>query len=173
MAKASLRNTIIGVCLVIATLGAPTGCTTKREGVEQRQQTSGRSESTTPSDSGGGPSAAPEHAVVDTAGSVAELFSRIHEHESHLSQIIAAGRLNELAADASKISELLATASHLAQVPRDQRAEFEGYVAEAKKAADALGQAGKGGNLEESKARNADLQRELGIVERFVARPGA
>jgi len=169
----SSRNSTVWACVLVATLGAPIGCTTKRDGAEQRQQTSGRSESTTPSDAGRGPSAAPEHAVTDTASSVAELFSRIHEHESHLSQIIAAGRLNELEADAAEISELLATAVRLAQVPRDQRTEFDGYVAEAKKAADALGRAGKAGNLEESKALNSDLQKALGIVERFVARPGA
>jgi hypothetical protein len=100
---------------------------------------------------------------------VAEIFSRIHEYESNLSQIIAAGRLNELGEDASRISELLAAAEHRAQVPPDQRGEFEGHVSAAQRAASALGEAGKAGSLDEAKARNADLQRELGMVERLAA----
>jgi hypothetical protein len=148
------------------------GCTTKREGVEQRRQTSGKSPVATPSDGvARGISPAPDRAVVDTVSSVAEIFSRIHEYESILSQIIAAGRLDELGADASRVSELLAMAELRAQVPPDQRGDFEGHVSTAKRAASALGEAGRAGNLEESKARNADLHRELGIVER-LARDG-
>lgn len=171
----SPQNKLVWVCVALAMLGSPIGCSTKREAVEQKQQESDRSPITTPSDSGARVAPeAPEHAVVvDSARSVAELFSQIHEHESHLSQIIAAGRLNELDADASKISALLAESVHLAQVPSDQRDEFERHVSEAKRAATAIGAAGKAGNLEESKARNADLQKELGMVERFVSRSGA
>lgn len=163
----SLRNPMVWACVAFATLGAPLGCTTKREAVEQRQQSSGSSPITPPSDS-----AAPERAVVDTASSVDELFSRIHQHESHLSQIIAAGRLDGLETDAMRISALLATAGDMAQVPPDQRKNFEMRISEARKAAIALVEAGRAGNLEESRVRNADLQKELGIVERLVPRAG-
>lgn len=165
----SLRNTMVWACVAFATLGAPLGCTTKREAVEQRQQSSGSSSITPPSDSALSRSAAPE---VETASSVEELFSRIHQHESHLSQIIAAGHLDGLETDAMRISALLATAGDLAQVPPDQRKNFEMRVSEARKAATALVEAGRAGNLEESRARNADLQKELGIVERLVPRAG-
>lgn len=170
----SPQNKLVWVCVALAMLGTAIGCSTKQETAEQKQQVSGTAPLTTPSDSGARVAPeAPDHAVVDSARSVAELFSQIHEHESHLSQIIAAGRLNELDADASKISALLAESVHLAQVPSDQRGEFERHVSEAKRAATAIGEAGKAGNLEESKARNADLQKELGMVERFVSRSGA
>lgn len=175
----SFRNVSVWACVPLIAIGA-FGCTAKREGVEQRQQTSGKLQIGTPSDSGArgvspasdpgarGVSPAPDRAVVDTVSSVAEVFSRIHQYESSLSQIIAAGRLNELRADASRINELLATASHLAQVPPDQRGDFEGHVSAAERAARALGDAGMAGSLEESKAENAILQRELGIVERLA-----
>jgi hypothetical protein len=149
------------------------GCTTKRERVEQRQESSDKSPVTTPPDGASrGISPTPDRAVMDTVSSVAEIFSRIHEYESILSQIIAAGRLGELGADAARVSEFLAMAELRAQIPPDQRGDFEGHVSAAKRAAGALGEAGKAGNLEDAKARNADLQRELGIVER-LARAGA
>lgn len=166
----SLRSISVWAWVSLVAVGALIGCTTKRESVEQKQQTSGTSQLTTPSDGGTrSTSPAPEHAVGDTVSSVAEIFSRIHEYESNLSQIIAAGRLNELGEDASRISELLAAAEHRAQVPPDQRGEFEGHVSAAQRAASALGEAGKAGSLDEAKARNADLQRELGMVERLAA----
>lgn len=166
------KHFLAWVCVPLVAAGAMTGCTTKRERVEQRQQTSDKSPITTPPDGASrGISPTPDRAVVDTVSSVAEIFSRIHEYESTLSQIIAAGRLDELGADASRISELLRTAGRLVQVSPDQRSNFESHVSAAERAADALGEAGTAGNLEESKARNADLQRELGIVER-LAHPG-
>ena len=168
----SLRNVLVWACVPLVAAGASIGCTTRRESVEQRQQTSGKSPITTPSDGvARGVSPTPDRAVVDTVSSVADIFSRIHEYESTLSQIIAAGRLDELGADASRISGLLAMAELRVQIPPSQRGDFESHVSAAKSAASALGEAGRAGSLEESKARNADLQRELGIVER-LARAG-
>lgn len=166
----SLRTYIlVWVCVSLVAVGSMIGCTAKRERVEQRQQTSGQSQLAPPSDSRSpGATATPDRAVPDTVSSVAEIFSRIHEYESTLSQIIASGRLDELGADASRVSELLAMAELRAQVPPDQRGDFEGHVSAAKRAASALGEAGEAGSLEEAKARNADLQRELGMVERLA-----
>lgn|GEM_PF-7016134 len=165
----SLRGSMAVVFFLLASLGAPIGCTPKREQAEQRQGTSGGSQVPLPSGSGLHSSpAAPSSTVVDTASSLDEIISRIHEHESTLSQIIAAGRLNEMGVEVSRIRELLTKAVTLAQVQPDQRTELEGHVSEAKRVAAALVEAGKAGSLEESKARNADLQRELGLVERMV-----
>lgn len=166
----SLRTVSVSVWVWIPLVAAGPliGCTAKRERVEQRQQTSGQSQLAPPSDSRSrGATSTPDRAVPDTVSSVAEIFSRIHESESNLSQIIAAGRLNELGTEASRIGELLGTLQR-AQVPPDQRGDFEGHVSAAKRAASALGEAGGAGSLEEAKARNADLQRELGMAERLA-----
>jgi hypothetical protein len=164
----NLRTIMALVCVLLAASGL--GCTGKRESVDQRRATSGGSPLPVPPKRGlRGSPATPGNAVVDSASSVAEIFSQVHEHETALSELIAAGRLNELGIEASRIRELLGTVVRLAQVPPDQRADLEGHVAEAKSAAIGLLEAGKAGNLEGSQARNADLQRELGIVERMVA----
>ena len=167
----SLNSRVILVCVLLAALGM-IGCTRKQERTEQSQQ----SQMPAPSDSG--PSASRMEpgagkAVADTADSVAVIFSRIHEHESSLSQIVVAGRWNELATETSKIRELLAAAVKVMRVPPDRQAELESHVSEARRLAKALGEAGKAGDTEGAKSLNVELQKELGDLERMAVRPGA
>lgn len=161
-----LNNRTILTCILVAALGA-TGCTRKQERAAQSQQ---ESPMRTPGDSGAPVSRLePETgAVADTAESVAEIFSRIHEHESSLSQIVVAGRWNELATETSRIRDLLAAAAKVMRVPPDQQAELEGHLSEARRLSRALGDAGKAGDVDGSKSLNADLQKELGSLERMA-----
>jgi hypothetical protein len=156
--------------LILAVLGAFVavyGCTGKREQAEQRTEATPRGESpATPEGTLGGRTAA------DSTSSVIELFSRIHQNESELSQIITAGRLNEVGQKAFLIRDLLATAAGRANVPLDQRAALEQHVSAVSRVAIALGNAGRAGNQDETKAQNSELQRELGIVERMVGQAG-
>lgn len=163
----SPTNRLILVCILTAAVGA-IGCTRKQERVEQSQQ---ESQMPAPTDSGS-QSSRMEMGSADTADSVAEIFSRIHEHESSLSQIVVAGRWNELATETSRIRDLLATAVKVMRVPPEQQAEFEGHVSEARRLSRALAEAGKAGDVEGSKSLNADLQKELGLLERMAVRPG-
>ena len=156
--------------LVLAVLGtfvAASGCSGKREHAEERRQMQTgvvqRSEPSAPSEPTRGSVAA-----VDSAGSVDELFSRIHDHESKLSQTIAANRLDEVGREAFLIRDLTLTAAGLANVPADQKAAFEQHVSTVGRVAADLSAAGKAGDLNEVKARNAELQKELGIIERMI-----
>lgn len=156
--------------LILAALGAfvaASGCTGKRQHAEQRTEAGPRSESpATPEGTRGGRTAA------DSTSSVIELFSRIHENESELSQIISAGRLNEVGQKAFLIRDLLAAAAGRANVPLDQRAALEQHVSAVRRVAIALDKAGRAGDLDETKAQNSELQRELGIIERMVGQAG-
>lgn len=162
------KQTIARRSLVLAALVAfafASGCSGKREHAEEVRPTGDAPRSERPAPSEPAPTGA---AVVDSAGSVDELFSRIHTHESEISQAIAAGRLDEVGREALLIRDLTVTATGLADVPVDQRASLELHVSTVKRVAADLSAAGKAGDLIEIKARNSEFQKELGTIERMI-----
>jgi len=148
----------------LTTFVAASGCGKRERAEESREMRTREAEMSTPaepSDSARGP------AIADTA-SVADLFSLIHEHESKLSQTITANRLDEVGREAFLIRDLTVTAARRANVPVDQRAALEQHVSTVGRLATELSGAGKAGDLTETQARNAELQKELGIIERMI-----
>jgi hypothetical protein len=164
----SVRSILASLVLAaLATFVAASGCSGKREQAEEsRQMQTGdaqRSELPAPSELAGGGAAA-----VDSAASVADLFDRIHDHESKLSQTITSNRLEEVGREAFLIRDLTVTVAGRANVPVNQKAALEQHVSTVVRVATDLSAAGKAGDLSEVKARNAEFQRELGIIERMI-----
>jgi len=153
------------VLAALMTLVAASGCSGKREHAEEVRRTGDVPRSQQPARPEPSPTGT---AVVDSAGSVDELFSRIHTHEAEISQAITAGRLDEVGREALLIRDLTVTATGLANVPVDQRSSLEQHVLTVKRVAADLSAAGKAGDLIEIKARNAEFQKELGIIERMI-----
>ena len=158
------------VLAALATFVTASGCSGKREHAEEGRQVetreAQRSEPPAPSESARGGAAA------DSAESAAELFSRIHDHESKLSQTITSNQLDEVGREAFLIRDLIVTAAGRANVPLDQKASLEQRVSTIRRVATDLSEAGKAGNLNEVKARNAEFQKELGIMERMIGQVG-
>jgi hypothetical protein len=154
------------VLAALATFVTASGCSGKREHAEESRQVetreAQRSEPHASSDSARGGAAA------DSAESVAELFSHVHDHESKLSQTITSNRLDEVGQEAFLIRDLIVTAAGRANVPLNQKTSLEQRVSTIRRMATDLSEAGKAGNLSEVKARNAEFQRELGIIERMI-----
>ena len=107
-------------------------------------------------------------AAGDSTESAAELFSRIHDHESKLSRTITSNRLEEVGREAFLIRDLTVTAADQANVPVNQKAALQQHVSTVRRVATELSEAGKAGEVNEVKARNAEFQRELGIIERMI-----
>jgi hypothetical protein len=150
------------VLAAFATLVIASGCSGKREHAEEgRQMRTGEAPR--------GPLPAPSEPA--RGDSTAELFSRVHDHESRLSQTITANRLDEVGQEAFLIRDLIVTAARQANVPVDQKAALEEHVSTVRRMAAALSRVGKAGNLNEAKAGNAELQRELGLIERMIGLP--
>src|SRR5262249_1141175 len=103
--------------------------------------------------------------------SMAEIFSRIHEHESEISQIIVSAQLNEVEREAVAIRGLLADAAAQASVSGDQRDALKDHVAVANYPITAVIKAAKSGDVNDAKAQNSRMQGELGAVERMVTSP--
>jgi hypothetical protein len=147
------------VLAALAILVTASGCSGKREHAEERGQMR----------TGEVPrSALPAPSEPARGDSIAELFSRVHDHESKLSQTITANRLDEVGQEAFLIRDLIVTAAGRANVPVDQKATLEQHVSTVRRMAAALSEAGKADNLDEAKAGNAELQRELGLIERMI-----
>jgi hypothetical protein len=106
------------------------------------------------------------------SSSVTEIFSRMHEHESHLSQIITAGELTEVESEALAIRSLLLEAVGKANVPADQKSALDNHEAVAKYAIASVIKAAKSGDVNDTKAQNSRMQGELGEVERILVGPG-
>jgi len=154
------------VLAALATCVAAPGCSGKREQAEEsREMQPGEAQRSGPPARGGA-------AGADSVESAAELFSRIHDHESRLSQTITSNRLDEVGREAFLIRDLIVTAAGQANVPVNQKAALEQHVSMVRRVATNLSEAGKAGDLNEVKARNAEFQRELGTIERMIGQVG-
>ena len=154
------------VLMVVATVVAAPGCSGKREHAEEsRQIETGKVQRSEPPVRVGA-------AAGNRGESANELFSRIHDHESKLSQTITSNRLDEVGREAFLIRDFTVTAANQANVPVNQRAELEQHVSTVRRVATDLSKAGKDGDLDEVKARNSEFQRELGIIERMIGQVG-
>jgi hypothetical protein len=167
----SLAFLVLSLSLTLAASLLASGCTGKQERAEQRRESQteeprGTESTRPPADPPG------VTATVDASATVNELFGRIHEHESTLSQTISAGRLNEVGREAFLIRDLAVAASGRATVPVNQKAALEAHMATVRRVATDLDEAGKAGDLNEAKARNAEFQQELGIIERMIREAG-
>jgi hypothetical protein len=137
------------VLAALATFVAASGCSGKREQAEEsRKMQTGEAQSSEPPARGG-------TAAEDSAESGAGLFSRIHFHESRLSQTITSGRLDEVGREAFLIRDLTVTAAGQANVPVDQKAALGSTSTVRRVATDLRGR--KAGDRTRS-ARNAELQ---------------
>jgi hypothetical protein len=157
------------ILAALATLVAASGCGKREHAEESRQMQTQEVRGSTP------PApleSAPGPVVADTA-SVADIFSLIHEHESKLSQTITANQLDEVGREAFLIRDLTVAAARRANVAVDQKAALEQHVSTVRRLATELSEAGKAGDLTETQARNAELQKELGVIERMIGQnPG-
>lgn len=166
-----VRRTL--VLAALALLVAASGCSGKRERAEvSRQVDTGeapRSKSPALSEPGrGGAATDSTESVSDSTEAAAELFSRIHDHESKLSQTIIANRLDEVGPEAFLIRDLIVTAARQASVPANQKAALDQHVSAVRSMAADLSEAGRAGNLNAVKAGNGGFQRELGMIERLI-----
>ena len=142
--------------LLISLLVA-TSCARKQEATAQHQPEATSSTNEAPG--------------VDTSGSPAEIFARVHTQETDLDRIITAGRLGEVHEKAFAIRDLVVAAAAQASVSGARKNELDAHVDKVKELADQLDEAGDSGDPAKTKAGFASLRAELRSIEQILGVP--
>ena len=138
-------------------------------GCAPRDETARTPEATTPP----GSTVPPAESPVPAAGASAQLAAELRQHESALAQAVGQGQLGEVHGHVDALGALLTAAPDRAtDLPEGSRTQLRQRAAEAKKMADAVHEAGDGGDLSLTKTHLGHLQAELAEVGKILdARP--